>query len=226
MSREQIIKTLKVLFIATIILVALEVIFIIPGVTEFFTRLINGNGVSTYIIIGVLMFLQGTVLNIPAVTIIELSALAGIETFSFMYILVVMIAYMLAALTSYFIGYKFGSKAVKWIAGDEEEFNKWCVVINNKGKWWYAASIILPIFPDDLLCIVAGSVKMNLPFYIVANFIGRTIGLITMILTLKLVGKIGGNFPIMLIVWVLALIAEIIVYLVIRREKKNNDKRN
>lgn len=220
MSKEQKIRALKVLIIMTLVLLVLECIFLMPGVTEFFTNWFNSsNGWTLYLIICILMFLQGTILNIPAVTIIELSILAGIETLSILYISVVMIGYMLACIVSYWIGRKFGVKAVKWVAGDEQEFDKWSNYINKKGKWWYFITVLLPIFPDDLLCIVAGSVKFDFWFYIIANLIGRTIGLVTIILTLKLVGHIGGDFPIMLIVWLVGLVIELIVYRIIKNKR-------
>ena len=218
MNKEQIIKTLKVLLIMTAVLVGLELIFMIPAVENFFTGWFNTSGWTLYLIVWILMFLQCSVLNIPAVTLLELSILAGIETLSVLYIAVVMSAYMVGCITSYWIGRKFGTKAVKWIAGDEQEFEKWCEVINRKGKWWYFATVLLPVFPDDLLCIIAGSVKMKFGFYTIANFIGRTIGLTTMLFTLKLIGHIGGNFPTMLVVWSVGLIAELVAYIIVKHK--------
>ena len=70
------------------------------------------------------------------------------------------------------------------------------------------------MFPDDLLCLVAGGVKFNFWFYTIANLIGRSIGLITMLLVLEFIGLAGGGFPFMIIVWAVALLAEVIIYLV------------
>ena len=80
--------------------------------------------------------------------------------------------------------------------------------------------MILPIFPDDVLCIVAGSLKFNFGFYCFANAVGRGVGLVTMIATLKLIGHIGGEFPTMLIVWSVGLIAELVAYLIIKRRNR------
>ena len=92
--------------------------------------------------------------------------------------------------------------------------------INTKGKWFYFLTILFPLFPDDLLSIVCGSVHLNTSFYIIANFIGRGIGLIVMLLVLKLVGSIGSNFPYMIIVWALALIVELITMKIISKKTK------
>lgn len=223
MTRQQIIKMLKVFIIMTSLMLLFELIFLIPEVNTFFIKWLDGkSGWTFYLIVWILMFLQCNILNIPAITILEVSILAGVETISVIYILVVMSAYMAGCITSYFIGAKFGTKAVKWIAGSEEDFNKWSKVINNKGKWWYFATVIFPLFPDDLLCIVAGSLKFNFGFYCFANAVGRCAGLITTLFILKLVGMVGGNFPLMVLVWTIGLIVEVILYFVLKKKEKNN----
>lgn len=75
----------------------------------------------------------------------------------------------------------------------------------------------ISIFPDDLLCIIAGSVKFNFATYTIFNLIGRTIGLVTMCLVLQFIKMSASSFPIMIIVWAIALIVEIITILIIKR---------
>jgi uncharacterized membrane protein YdjX (TVP38/TMEM64 family) len=163
------------------------------------------------------MFLQVTILNIPAYIILSASVSIGINTLSITYILVVISAYMAGCILAYWLGRKFGTKAIKWCAGSEEDYNKWSNVINNKGKWFYLITVLLPMFPDDILCLVAGSVRFNFKFYVIANLIGRTIGLVTMLLAMKILGIGGGGFPFMIIVWAVALIGEFIGYILIKR---------
>lgn len=224
MNKQQLVKILKVAIVATAIILVFEGIFSIPAVNNWFASLITAAGNWAYLVIWVIMFLQVTVLNIPAYVILSASVSIGINTLSVSYVLVVLSAYMFGAILAYWLGHKFGSKAVKWCAGSEEDFNKWSNIINTKGKIWYFLTILFPMFPDDLLCLVAGSVKMNFAFYTIANCIGRGIGLVAMLVFLKLVGSIGSNFPYMLIVWAVALIAELILLLVWSK-KKDGDKR-
>lgn len=220
MKNEQILKILKVLMVATAIMLAFEVVFSIPAVNEFFGGLITGaNGWVVYLVIWAIMFLQTTILNIPAYVVLSASVSVGIRALSWEYFLTVISAYMVGCLVAYLIGRKFGAKAVKWCAGSEEDYNKWSEFFNKKGKWWYMITVLFPMFPDDLLCLVAGGVKFNFWFYTIANLIGRSIGLITMLLVLEFIGLADGGFPFMIIVWGVALITEIIIYLV--RRKKN-----
>lgn len=203
--------------VATAIMLVAEVVFAFPQVNEFFINAIDKNSPYLYIILWLLFFLQTNFLNIPAYTILVACVGIGLETLSFGFILLVISAYMFGVVVSYWLGRKLGAKALKWCAGSEEDFNKWCSIINNKGKWWYFATIILPIFPDDILIFCVGATKMNFFFTFIANLIGRSIGLITMLFTLKFVGNLGGDFPIMPIVWAVALIGEIITLLVLKK---------
>lgn len=75
------------------------------------------------------------------------------------------------------------------------------------------------MFPDDLLCIVAGAVKLHFGFYSIANLIGRGIGLVVMLLTLKLIGSLSTGGYLMLWIWAGALIIEIISWLILKRKK-------
>ena len=221
MNKEQIIKILKVMLVATFIMLVFEIIFSIDAVNNFFSGLItNSNGIVVYLIIWLIMFLQCTILNLPAYVILSASVSIGLECFSWQYLLTVISAYMAGCILAYWLGRWFGVKAVKWCAGSEEDFVKWSEFLNKKGKLWYMATVIFPFFPDDLLCLVAGGVKFNFGFYTIANFIGRSIGLVTMIAVLKGIGFIGGGFPFMIIVWAVALLGEIIALIVLKYKKK------
>lgn len=221
---EQIIKILKVSMIATSIVILGEIIFAIPDVNIFFENIIKNSQKSyVWLILWLLMFLQVTVLPIPAYVILSASVSIGISTLSWEFILVTISAYMCGCLLAYWLGWKFGKKAVKWCAGSEEDYDKWCDILNAKGKWWYLITVVFPFFPDDLLCIVAGSVKFNFWFYTISNLIGRTIGLVTMLYALRLIGMIGGGFPFMIIVWGVALLAELIAYLVLKKKIKKSE---
>lgn len=218
MNKQQIIKILKVSMITTAIMLGFETLFSFDVITNWFGELITKSGDWAYLVIWVIIFLQVTILNLPAYVILSACVSIGISTLSWEFILVTISAYMCGCLLAYWLGFKFGKKAVKWCAGSEEDYDKWCNVLNEKGKWWYLITVLFPFFPDDLLCIVAGSVKFNFWFYFISNLIGRTIGLITMLYTLKLIGIIGGGFPFMIIVWGVALLAETIIYLVLYKK--------
>lgn len=218
MKNQQITRILKICIIATIIMLVSDIIFSIPQVINFFSNWVTSNtGWILWLLIWLIMFLQCTILNIPAYVILSACVSVGIQCLSVQYILVVISAYMAGCILAYWIGRWWGIKAVRWCAGSDEDFDKWCIVLNTKGRWYYALTVLFPFFPDDLLCIVCGSVKFNFGFFTIVNLIGRTIGLITMLLFLKLVGSLGGGFPIMPIVWIILLLGEIVAYYYFKR---------
>ena len=222
MKIEQTIKILKVALTATAIMLAFEIVFSINAVNDFFGGLIDSAGSWTYVVIWLIMFLQVTVLNIPAYTVLSACASIGMETLSWQYILVVLSAYMAGCILAYWLGRWFGVKAMRWCAGSQEDFDKWSGFINKKGKWWYFLTVLFPFFPDDLLCIVAGSVKFNFGYYTAMNFVGRGIGLVSTILALKLLSLGGGDFPFMVIVWAVALVGEVVALIVLQKKYKKN----
>lgn len=225
MKKEQIIKILQVAIISTLIMLVAEAIFDIPAVTNWFSDIITSSkGIWIWIIIWIIMFLQVTILNIPAYVILSASTSIGIKTLSFAYIAVVLSAYMVGCLVAYWLGYKFGRKAVRWCAGSDEDYDKWSKFLNKKGKIWYFLTVIFPFFPDDLLCLVAGSVKFDFGFYTLANFVGRGIGLVTMLITLHFITNFGNGIPLMLIVWAVALIAELVFYFIIKSKNKKSEQ--
>ena len=219
MNKEQILKILKVCIVTTLIMLLCEIVFSIDVVNEWFGSLITSSqGWEVYVIIWLIMFLQVTILNIPAYIVLSASISIGIKALSWEFILTVLSAYMCGCILAYWLGRWFGKKAIKWCAGSEEDYNKWSEVSNTKGKWWYFLTVIFPLFPDDILCIVAGAVKFKFWFYCIANLIGRGIGLITMILALDLVNT-GSNIPWLAIIWGIALIGEIIAFIVVKKKK-------
>jgi uncharacterized membrane protein YdjX (TVP38/TMEM64 family) len=78
----------------------------------------------------------------------------------------------------YWLGRKLGKKAVKWMAGSEEDYDKWSKSLNGKwGKGFYFCTVVFPLFPDDLLSIVAGAIKMDARFYTLVHCVCRIVGI-------------------------------------------------
>lgn len=219
MKKDQIIRLLKVALVTTAILLIFEGIFSIPPINNFFTGLISGSsGWLAYLFVWLIMFLQVTILNIPAYSVLAACTSIGMKTLDIVFISVVLSAYMVGCILAYWLGRWFGKRAVKWCAGSEEDYDKWSSVLNSKGKIWYFLTVLFPFFPDDILCLVAGAVKFNFGLYTIMNFVGRGIGLVTTIVTLGLINKVSGSFPFMVIVWAIALIAELVAYIILNKK--------
>lgn len=235
MKKKQLEKILIAAMIATLLMFVFEIIFDIPVVSNWISGWVMGQtSWLIYVAIWFIMFLQVTIIPIPAVIVLTASIGAGIikasmglaifgQLSTWIFIVVTVSAYMLGAVIAYLVGRRWGQKAVQWAAGSEEDYVKWTNFLNReKSKWIYALTVVLPIFPDDLLCMVAGSVKFDFHFWFWANLIGRTIGLICMLGSLVIIGA-GGGSPLAAIAWGSALLIEFIVYLVVRHKGKKDE---
>lgn len=222
MKKDQIMRLLKVGIVTTIILLVFEIIFSLDIINNFFLGLISGaNGWLAYLFVWLIMFLQVTILNIPAYSVLAACTSIEMPTLDIVFISVVLSAYMTGAILAYWVGRWFGKRAVKWCAGSEDDYNKWSNVLNSKGKWLYFITVLFPFFPDDLLCLVTGAARFHFGLFCGMNFVGRGIGLVTTILTLQLITKVSGGFPFMIIVWAVALLAEVIAYIIINKRRKH-----
>jgi uncharacterized membrane protein YdjX (TVP38/TMEM64 family) len=121
---------------------------------------------------------------------------------------------LLGVVVTYFVGRKWGKKAVMWCAGDEEEYNKWQSVLKSKKtNTIYFITVLFPIFPDDVLCLIAGSIKMNFWWYLTCNVVGRAIGLATFMFVFQTI----SNSIISIIVMIVLLVALVVIKIILKR---------
>lgn len=135
-------------------------------------EIILSGGMWSYLIFFAIQFAQVTFLPIPA----AITTVAGTLVFGlWITCLISFVAVMLASLFSFFIGKKLGSKIIIWIVG-EKDYLKWAEKLG-KGKYVFFLMMLFPVFPDDILCLVAGTTSMSWKFFIVTNLITRPIGI-------------------------------------------------
>ena len=150
-------------------LFALIVLFILQK-TGFFNVIQNQNTLQEYleskgawmpVVYTVLQFLQVVVLPIPSVV----STLAGVALFgAFQTMIYSLIGVLLGSFTGFLIGRKLGGKAVSWMIGIDT-LNKWQRKIKGKDYLLLTLMFILPVFPDDVLCFIAGLSTMTLRYF-------------------------------------------------------------
>ena len=238
-TQKQVYKLLLTLIVCLFFLLLVEIIFKIPAVTKFFgpDNLNKGNNITVWIILWLLMFAQVTIIPMPAMPIfafcINTTLVAYgsgfLDLFSLhtlFFVLYVTSACLAGSICAYLLGRFGGKKAVKWIAGEEEEYQLWCNKLNCKaGKWIYAATVLLPIFPDDIICIVVGSIKMDFKFYIIVNAINRFIGSYCILLFMRMPyinnffsSAVNGGFPWALLAYSILFILSIVAAIIWKRK--------
>ncbi len=121
-----------------------------------------------------LQLLQVTFIPLPStVTIIAGTLVYGPLQASLLSLAGILLGSMLAFL----LGKVFGKKLVVFMVG-EKTCKKWADFLSN-AKYSFFIMMLLPIFPDDVLCLVAGLTNMSWTFFTVTNLIARPIGIFT-----------------------------------------------
>jgi len=150
--------------------------------TGFFQMVNTPEGLQSYlersglwmpILYIVVQYLQVIILPIPTIV----STVAGLALFGpFQTLIFSFIGIVLGSLTAFFVGRKLGDKAVAWIVG-RETLEKWQKKLKRKDKFILTIMFILPLFPDDILCFIAGLSSMSNGYFLTMIFLTRFVGI-------------------------------------------------
>ena len=207
---------LKAVFTATIIAALLtwayyliEYFDILKYITdrEELQGLLESAGIWKYILYVLIQFLQVTIIPfIPStVTTITGTFLFGPLAAS----LLSLVGIWAGSLFAFWLGNKFGEKLVSWIVG-KKQMEKYSSLIFDKGKYLFFLMMLFPIFPDDILCLIAGMTTMTYRFFIITNLITRPIGIFLTCYFAS--GEIIPYYGWGLVVWAILIIAMIILF--------------
>lgn len=217
LNLKQLIKIIDLCLIALGVMLGFEILFYHSVVTNWLENIVIQAGVWSWVVLGVIQFLQVVIIPVPA-TFITLLSMKMYPDDVYVLFLVTLCVIVLGVIVTYGIGRRWGKKAVVWCAGSEEEYNKWLSVLKSKKtNIFYLATIIFPVFPDDILCLLAGSIKMNFGWYLFANILGRAVGLITFMFVFKTISNSIWSIVVMFIL----LTALFIIRLILKRRLKN-----
>ncbi len=167
-------------------------------------EVIRDGGAYSYVIFIIIQFLQVTFLPLPAIV----TTVAGTLVFENAWITfgLSLFAVLLGSMFAFFLGRKVGRKLVVWIAG-EADTKKWEEKLS-RGKYVYFLMMLFPIFPDDILCIVAGCVGLDWKFFIITNLITRplSIGLTCFFGSGDIIPFSGWGIPVWIVIVILAVV--------------------
>ena len=121
----------------------------------------------------VLQFLQVVILPIPSIV----STVAGVALFgAFRTMIYSLAGILIGSITAFFIGRRLGNKAVSWIIGNEM-LSKWQKKLKGKDTIVLSLMFVLPLFPDDVLCFIAGLSTMSTRYFLVVVLLTRLLGI-------------------------------------------------
>ena len=216
----------KILLVLTIFLIFIVVGYIILKTTgliekvnsvDKIRKIVERGGVFSFLIFMLLQILQTTILQIPSIIV----TLAGTVIFGrWTAFILSFVSVMLGSLIMFWIGRKGGRKFLNWFAG-KESADKWIEKMSH-GKYLFFLMMMFPLFPDDILCAVAGVTNMSFNFFFWTNVFARSFGIACTVFfgTGKVIPFTGWG----LIVWLLiALIVASLFYLSVKYQDKIDD---
>lgn len=164
----------KLTFIVELIAAVLLVIFVLLGVfanlnnyptdeekIEAVISLIRSTGKWGMLVFVMIQILQVVVLPLPAIVCYVPGAIIWSPLTA---TLLASTGVIIGSMICYFLGRKFGRKALIWLAG-KDATEKYADYIGNRSKGIFLIMQIVPFFPDDILCIIAGLTAMNFPYF-------------------------------------------------------------
>lgn len=133
---------------------------------------VESGGIFSFLVFILFQILQTTILQMPAiiVTLVGVLVFGHWKAFILSYI-----AVMIGSIIMFWIGRKAGRKFLHWLCG-EKTADKWINTMSN-GKYLFFLMMLFPVFPDDILCVVAGVTNMSFPFFLWTNIIARGIAI-------------------------------------------------
>ncbi len=177
-------KTATRLFLGGVILLTtcLLIIYILQK-TGFFAVVNSADNLREYLqsaglwmpaFYTLLQFLQVIVLPIPGIV----STAVGVNLFgAFKTLLLSFFGIFLGSVVAFFIGRKWGYKAVAWMVG-EETLTNWQTKLKGKDYTLLTLMFLLPLFPDDILCFLAGLSSMSNKFFLIMIAVTRFISIL------------------------------------------------
>ncbi len=156
-------------------------------------------------------FLQVTFIPIPgAITILAGNYVFG-AGLSFLYSYIGMLG---GAMFAFFLGKVLGRKFVNWIAGSAETVDEWIKKLKGRENVLLFFMFLLPFFPDDLLCAIAGLFPLSYFGFFLMQALTRatSIGATLLFMSGEVIPYHGWGLVVLAVISVLAIIAFIISY--------------
>ena len=210
-----IIKIIISLLVIGLIILGLYFLFKYLGWTnltkEELQAKIASTGVFAPIVFIVASFLQVTFIPIPSsVTIIVGNYLFGFWL-SFLYSY---IGIILGSIFAFYLGRWLGRPFVNWVVGDSKAVDEYLIKMKNKEKVILFFMFLLPLFPDDALCSLAGILPISFLTFLFMQLLTRATSILGTLFFMsgEIIHYDALGITIIVIVCILALVAFYLSY--------------
>ena len=89
---------------------------------------------------------------------------------------------------------RFGLEKIVIFLIGQDDYNKAKNLINEYGKTYIPLFYLFPLFPDDAICFVVGSMRLNFLYHFLSILICRGIGVATIVFGVQLIPSEVANF--------------------------------
>jgi len=214
-------KSLFIFNVIVLVIVAVFVILSANGIFKNFSDIdkikqsILEGGNTSYIIYILVQILNVVFLPLPSfvVIILGVSLFGPIKAF-----FLTVIGVIIGSIISFMIGRFIGLKIVVWCIG-KEKTQKYKNMIGSKGYLLFLIMQLLPFFPDDILCMVAGLTSMKFSFFIISMLIVKPIyiAIVCIFGTGSIIPFSGWGIP----VWIAIILLLAIIFALFCKYEKN-----
>lgn len=219
-TKKKIVRTVAIILFLALVLVLGYFVLVWTGVweninsVEKIKNFILSFGFYGRLAFVVLQFLQVTIIPIPSAIL----TIAGAIIYGPLEATLLSLAgILLGSFVAFLLGRTFGKKIVNFMVG-KETCNKWRKGLG-KAKYSFLVMMLLPFFPDDILCLVAGMTDMSWDFFAACQFIARPINIVVTCFVGS--GEIIPYHGWGLVVWgVIILLVGIILFLTTKYKEK------
>lgn len=183
----------------------------IIGDQEAVSAYLQGFGVWGPVVLFVLMVMQVFVAFIPGHALMVTAGYAYGMTGLF----VIITSTIIGSEIAFLFARKYGRGLIYKLASPQT-IERWDGMARNQGIMFYFFAFILPIFPNDLMCYVAGLGNISARRFLVANVLGRSV----VAIAITTIGMYGLNPPVAF--WVIligGLLALLTGWFVFKRQK-------
>lgn len=193
---EKIVKILLILLIFVLISVATTIVLSLFGIIYFEggdmqinVALFDAFKTTWYgciLIILIQVVITSLLSFVPGASMAFIMLLQALYNNPILAFIVALSGVFLSSFMLYIIGRFGGYNLCKKLLG-EKDCEKASDLLNNKGLIFFPVMMLFPMFPDDALTMVAGTLKMSLKWFIPSIVIARGIGVATIIFGLSFV---------------------------------------
>ena len=177
-----IVALIVISFVSMLILQAFGILYYDDGLclNQDLFRSFTNSWYGWFIIIGMQVLITTLLSFIPGASMAFILMIQAMFEKPWQAFLVAFIGVMLSSLIMYVTGRLGGFKICKKLMG-EEDAEKASKLLNKDGLVYFPLMMMFPMFPDDALVMIAGTLKMNLKWFIPSIVFGRGIGIVTIV---------------------------------------------